>query len=492
MTELRPFQRAGVRLIHDHDGRALLGDEQGLGKTIQSLVYCWKYLPNDPPGPIVVVCPPHLRIHWQRQAKEHVGWHAEVLSGEKVPVGRQPPTDPNGVLVISYNILEQPRREGKRADADQSWWRWLVNLHPRCIVGDEIHAIKEATSARYRAFRRLCRDVPRLVFLSGTPAINNAIELFNPVNILWPDEFPSRFDYGQQYTHARLNMWGRWEYHGGKNLHELHAKLTRCGMIRRLKRDVLPQLPRITVTVIPVELDRAGRKEYDMAAADFLTWLEKISPTLARRAERAEGLTRIGYLRRLAARLKFKSVVGWTDDFLAGGGKLLAGAVHKSVVRPLAEAFPGRSVIVDGDLGHRDKQLAFDRFNLDPQCVLCVGNVQAAGTGWSCTSTSDVMMYELPWTPGELAQFIARIHGIERGLPDVAANVTLLVAQGTIEEDQCEMLQTKQSILDAALDGGPVDESMNVFDELKRRTRERAERRAEYAAHVARAEQIRG
>ena len=477
-TKLYPYQLEGVRLIEGFDGRAILADEMGLGKTLEALYWAWKYRPADADGPVVVVCPAHLKEMWRRQAAEHLGIRAEILEEQKVPADRLPPVDPRQTFVVNYEILGQPRRRGQSIDDTRSWWHWVNRLRPWAVIADEAHRLKESTALCSRSFKKLVRGVPHLLFLSGTPLVNRPIELFNILNMLRPDLFPHRFAFGSEYAHPWMNPWGRWEFRGGRNLDKLHRLLSENVMVRRLKKDVLQDLPAKRVTVVPVTLGTAARREYNEAVCDYLIWLEKQDPDAARRAAKAEELTKLGYLRRLAGRLKLDAVTRWIEDFLEGtDGKLLVGAVHRRVVRGLAEAFGRTAVAVDGDLDHRGKTAAFDRFNGSAGCRLLFGNLQAAGTGWSCTATSDGLIAEFPWTPGELEQFFARVHGIGRGVAGVGVNWNLMVAQDTIDEDLCKILTEKQHLLDSTLDGAVQAEENSVYEQLRAMTKARAERR---------------
>lgn len=469
ITKPYQYQKHGVRIVHEHfDGRAIIGDEMGLGKSLSALLYAYKYLPEDPPGPIVITCPATIKINWKREVAKHLGMRAEVLYGEKVPVDYPHPHDPNNQLyVINYDILRQPRRKkAPSPDRTRDWSSWLNHARPRLIIGDEIQYIKNGRSGRSKAFRNLCRDIPRVLALSGTPLTNSPLDLWPILNVLFPQLFPSRFEFAMRYTNA-VKRWFGWQFPGARNLDELHSILRNTCMIRRLKADVLDQLPAKTVTVTPIEVPL---RDYHRAEDDFLGWLDGESPGLAARAAKAEEITRMNYLKGFAGRLKVEPVISWVDDFFESSeSKLLLGAVHRRVTYPIVDAFGARATLVDGDLSDKQKQDAFDRFNLDPRCWLLVGNLQAAGVGWSCRSTSDVAIVELPWTPGELEQFIARIHGLERGLPGVAANINILVAAGTIEEDLCEIIQRKQGWLDQVLDGEPREDSIDVYDQLKKK-----------------------
>lgn len=438
--------------------------------TLQALYWAWKYLPDDPPGPIVVVCPASIKSVWRRQAMQHLGLRVEVLSGESVPDHTLQPANKNQIYVINYDILVQARRPKKKRELERSWAYFLNALKPRLVIGDEVHYCKTQTAARTKAFRRLCQNVPHVLLLSGTPLTNNPVDLWPALNILHPSQFPAFFPFASRYSHPIKMHWG-YIYKGARRLDELHDILTELCMIRRLKSDVLTDLPPKTRTVVPIEIDR---KIYVEAECDFFRWLEKESPGRAARARKAEELSRMNELRRLAGRLKVDGVVAWVRDFLESSGeKLLLGAIHRAVTYPLIDAFGDAAVLVDGYLDDGEKTAAFDKFNLDDDCRLLVGNIQAAGVGWSCRSAANAALCELPWTPGECLQFEDRCHGLERGTGE-PMNAFYLIAENTIESDLCRILQEKEGWIDAVLDGGVGDGGLNIHEQTLALMKQRA------------------
>lgn len=466
-----PFQVEGVKQIARFGGRALLADELGLGKTFQALYYAWKYLPDDPPGPVVVVPPAHLKIHWQREAAKHLGLRAEILSGQRRPGDKLPPLDRNCIFVVNYDVLVPPHWPARTQPPADSWVGYLSALNPRLLIADEGHYLTNPSSARTRAVRWLARRCPHVLILTGTPLTNKPPGLWPLLNIIDPAQFPSHFEFASSYSHA-CRRFGQWHFHGARDLDLLHSRLKRSCLVRRRKADVLHQLPAITHTVVPVEVDLT---EYRRAEKDFLGWLESESPALARRAAKVEELARIGYLKRLAGRLKLDAMKQWVGDFLeSSDSKLLFGALHYAVTEPLLDHFGRSAVLVDGRMSAEKKQVCFDRFNRDPRCRVLFGNVQAAGTGWSSTSTANAALGELPWNPADAAQFFGRIHGIERGIPGTAAQAWWLVAADTIEADLCDVLQRKTRWAAAAIDGDPGAGELPVHDQVISLMRRRA------------------
>ncbi len=450
-SEPYPFQKVGVRRIHESWGRHLLVDDLGLGKTFQALLYGWKYL-ADEPGPMVAVVPAHLKLNWVREAEQHLGEHIEILSHQRVPAGKPPPWNPQQIYAINYDILVPRRWSPSKPLPPDSWAAWLAALNPRYVIADEAAKLRNQDNKCCRAFRRMVQNVPHVVLLTGTPLTNEVMDLWPLLNIVRPDLYPSRWEFGMTYTKAYKAPWG-WEFPGAKNLDVLHHNLVNVQriMTRRRKVDVAKELPPIRREIVPLEIPMT---EYREAENDFLNWLTKINSAAAMRAAQAEALSRVNYLRRLVGILKVPAAVEWVRGFFAeGGGKLLLGATHKKVTHAVIGEFGPRAVLVDGGLTAEEKQARTDAFNSDPAVDLMVGNTQSAGTGWNCTCTSDAAVAELPWSGAEAEQFWGRIYGLNRGLPGIPCHVRYLIAPDTIDEDICGIISRKMQHADAVVDG---------------------------------------
>jgi len=237
-------------------------------------------------------------------------------------------------------------------------------------------------------------------------------------------------------------------------------------MVRRLKVDVLKHLPKKMRMVVPMDI--ADRAEYNHARGDFLGWLRKNYPKgKARQAAKAAAVVRIGYLLRLAAKLKARDVVGWANKFLEEfpEEKLVLFAVHRKMIDVLQRRVNGKHVTVDGSVTGRRRHLAVQQFRNDPETRVFIGNIRAAGTGVDglqdvCTNLA---FCELWWRPGDLVQAEDRIYRIGQ---EGVAWINYLVAGGTIEEDLCRIIQAKQAVIHATLDGSDYESDMDVFDQL--------------------------
>lgn len=450
-TKLYKYQEKGVRKIQHFKGRALLADEMGLGKTLEALTWLEQ---NPDLRPAIVVCPASLKWVWETEASLHLGMRSEILNGQKPP--KKGFIDKHALIIINYEIL-------------QYWLRYLRRLNPKVLLLDEVHYIKTKGTRKHpikrtNAVMRLAKRIPHIIGIGGTPFVNGRpYELWPILHLLRPDHFESLFVYKWRYCNPVRKPWG-WEYKGANNLRELHRKLNSLMMIRRLKKDVLSELPAKIRQIIPMDIE--NRNEYEDALNNFITWITKKSTIKAERAKRAERLVQMGYLKRLAAELKMKFVLQWIDDFLEeSNGKLVLGAIHKNIIKQIHSKYRHISVVVDGSITGKKRKLAIKIFQRNKSIRLFIGSIQAAGVGITLTAASTVAFLEIPWTPAEVIQFEDRIHRIGQ---KKAAMIYYLIAKGTIEEKLCELLQKKQAILSATLDGKKQINRLEIFDELQR------------------------
>lgn len=443
MTIAYSYQIKGARGIHRFGGRALLADEMGLGKSYQALLYASRH-PEC--YPMVVVCPAGLKYNWEAEAAHHFGLRADVLDSMK-PKERGLTTAP--VTVVGYNQLEP-------------WMDYLKSLKPGLVVLDECQALKSMSTQRTRYSRKLCKGVKRVVALSGTPLTSRPAEMFPVLNILRKDLFPAWRPYADRFCAPKVMPWGM-DYSGSCRLPELHRILLDNLMIRRLKADVLKDLPpkRRFVVTLPI----SDPAEYRRAHKDFLGWLVKRKPEKLFKASKAPKLTQVGYLKRLTASLKMPAVFDWVDGFLEGSGqKLILFAVHSEVLDALEGRYKSISVRVDGSTKLKDRHRAKEAFqNGKPRLFL--GNIEAAGKGLTLTAASTVAFVEMGWTPGEHVQAEDRPHRIGQ-LNTV--DVVYLIAKGTIEERICRLIQSKKGVCDAVLDGGESGDEMEIYEDLCR------------------------
>jgi hypothetical protein len=442
--ELRPFQRAGVVYALDAR-RTFLADEQGLGKTVQALAA----LEADGAYPAVVVCPASLKLNWLRETERWLPHRsATVVSGTTRLA------EAADVTIINYEVVHAHRAR-------------LALRRPGALILDESHYVKNPRAKRTQAVRRLAEALPpdalRLA-LTGTPVMNHPDELIAQLRVLGRLE-----DFGSGARFAR-------RFQGVGAEERIHWHLRRSCFVRRLKADVLPQLPAKRQVVVPVALD--NQREYEQAERDVVAWLRSqpldLGEMQARVAAtlRAERLAQLNVLKRLAARGKTGPALAWIDDFLASDEPLVVFCGHREVQELLLERFPDALHLLGRDSAAQ-REAAVQAFQAPdgPQLIVCATRVGAQGI--TLTRASNVAFLDLEWTPAMHDQAEDRCHRI--GQHD-AVTAWYLLAASTIDETMIELIARKRGIVGAVTDGRR-DESEALVQSVVRELRGGAPRR---------------
>lgn len=472
-TQPYPFQEEGHQQIELFNGRAIVGFEMGLGKSFQALYYLYHHPEITR---TLVICPASAKWHWQHQALHHINLDSEILSHRKTPK-RGTLLKRCRLLIINYDIL--------------AWWRsWLSGnpetpddkgYDPDLVIIDEAHYLLNKNSGRTRAAKAICKNRKCILALTGTPLINRPSELWPVLNITRPDLFPNFYPYAMKFCAPKRKPWG-WDFSGSSNLEELHKILIQHVLIRKRKIDVLSDLPEKMLNIVPLPID--NRDEYNKARDNFLSWIRDTYPGREERAAKAERITQIGHLKRLAATGKMSYVIEWIQNFLQETDeKLLVFGIHIKILDQVQEKFRKICVRVDGSVIGEKRDFCFKAFNNDPKLRLFLGNIDAAGVIWSCSSSSNVAFIELPWSSAKVNQAIDRVHGVGRGIPGHPVRAWFLVARKSTEERLCDLLQRKQRIANTVIDGDPSISDFNLFDKLTETIQqEKNEERREHEA----------
>jgi superfamily II DNA or RNA helicase len=424
--ELAPFQWAGVRYALDAR-RTFIADEQGLGKTVEALAA----LEADGAYPAIVVCPASMKLTWEREASRWLPHRSVAVVSGRVPV---PPA--GDITILNYEIVAAHREA-------------LARRGPQAIVVDESHYCKNPRAKRTQAVRALAASVPsrglRLA-LTGTPVLNHADELIAQLRVI---DRLSDFGSGARFSNR---------FRGMQSEERLHWHLRRVCFVRRLKSEVLPQLPPKRQVVVPVALTNTD--EYRLAERDVIEWLRTqpldLSELNARIATtlRAERLAQLGLLQRLAAAGKLASALAWIDDFLASGEPLVVFARHVEIQNAVVQRFGDRALHLLGADSTDARQATIDAFQsgAGPPLIVCATRVAAQGI--TLTRASNVCFLELEWTPAMHDQAEDRCHRI--GQRD-AVTAWYLLAADTIDETMSRLIQRKRATVAAVTDGRVID-----------------------------------
>lgn len=434
-AELRPYQKVGVAYLASKR-RAILADEMGTGKTLQSL--CTVAATNA--WPAVVVCPASLRINWQREAQM---WFPDKktavigLGGGKKR-GQEIENAKNAdIIVLNYDIAKDVLPALQAA-----------GIEPRALICDEAHYVKDLKSQRGAAIQDLAQRLTQrqdsvIILATGTPVINRPADLIAPLRIMGNlNEFGGWKGFVTRYCAAQQTRWG-WDIDGASNIPELEQKLRATCYIRRTKDQVLQELPDKQRTVVDMPLSSAAQKEYAEVEREFARWYRGFEGDDA--DGRGETLRRITALRQAVGRGKIESVVSFVKDMADVGEKAIVFAIHKEVQDAIFKGLESEGlkiVAITGDMGPEQRQASVDRFQCG-QADVIVCSQKAAGVGLTLTAASHVVFAEYDWTAASHDQAEDRAHRLGQ---KNAVNAWYIHAPGTIDDAMAEVVESKRRI----------------------------------------------
>lgn len=430
--ELYPYQKVGVEFLVASGGRAIITDEMGTGKSAQALGFV-KYCGFQR---TLIVCPASVKFSWKREVEKWTDLSSVVIDSktdiQKIDLSVN-------VWIINYDILKKNLS-------------LLQKKVFQCIIGDEAQYIKEPKALRTRAFRAIAHGIPSVVLLSGTPLLSRPSELFSLLNIIDPKTWNNWWIYVSRYCSAHRTRWGL-DTSGASHIDELHSKIKRY-FIRRLKKDVLKELPPKVFINVPTQLDDKTAKEYDLAAEDLATYLRQYEGRQSHEIEKtliAERLSKRNVLRQLCALGKLPTAVEIIEGVIDSGKKTL---VFCSFVEPLVylkEHFGSKAVMITGQVDAAERGALVESFQTDPSVQVFLGGYKSAGTGITLTAADTFIGIDYPWNPADLSQAIDRLH--RPGQTAESVNIYQIEAIGTIDDDMKDTLDTKQEIFDRVIDG---------------------------------------
>uniref|UniRef100_A0AAQ5ZQL5 SWI/SNF-related matrix-associated actin-dependent regulator of chromatin subfamily A-like protein 1 n=1 Tax=Amphiprion ocellaris TaxID=80972 RepID=A0AAQ5ZQL5_AMPOC len=420
---LMPFQREGVNFAVFKQGRLLLADDMGLGKTIQAICIA-AYYRNE--WPLLVVAPSSVRFTWAEAFRR---WLPSLSPDSINVVVKAKDNLRSGLIsIISYDLLSRMEKQQKGNSFN-------------VLIMDESHFLKNMKTARCKAALPLLKAAKRVILLSGTPAMSRPSELYTQILAVRPTLFPRFHEFGMRYCDARQMVWG-WDYSGSSNLGELKLLLEECLMLRRLKSDVLSQLPAKQRKVVTVTIDgiNARIKAALSAAA------KELAKGHRSKLEEKEALL-IFYNH--TADAKLQAIMEYIIDMLeCGREKFLVFAHHKLVLDHITAELGKKNVPfirIDGATPSAERQQRCEKFQFSTKTCVAVLSITAANMGITLHAADLVIFAELFWNPGVLIQAEDRVHRIGQ---TSNVNVHYLVAKGTADDHLWPMIQEKMNVLE--------------------------------------------
>jgi SWI/SNF-related matrix-associated actin-dependent regulator 1 of chromatin subfamily A len=454
------YQRAGIAYGFQRRS-CLIGDEMGLGKTIQAIgiMNCMPLAQK-----ILVICPASLKINWRRELQKWLVRERTIFIADS----RLFP-DIDGIVIINYDVLKRHEERIKTTEWD-------------LLVVDEAHLLKNKKAQRSRQVLGLeatkkerengMADIPGIpatkkIFLTGTPIPNKPKEIWPLIHYLDPISWSSWWKFAGRFCGA--DQSNHWNSDGESNMDELQRRLRETVLIRRLKKDVLKELPPKTRKIVEIQPDARAKlalqDELDAFEDDDTTDLQ-VAIELAKAGDDKAAYTAMvnqmaGRLRRTGedlftlrkntaiAKAQMPAVMDLLEEAVEESGKVIIFAHHKEVVRIIAQKFGAACTTIVGDDPLPERDMHASRFQKDPECRVIIGSFGAMGVGWTLTAASHVICFELDWVPGNVSQAEDRAHRI--GQTDNVL-VEHYVLEGSLDADMARRITEKQEIIDQCLD----------------------------------------
>lgn len=463
-TELFPFQKNGIAYALKKQ-RLIIGDQPGLGKTAQAIAT----LEAAGCKCILVICPATLKTNWKIEIEQIWTNKKALILSDKVKatwptfykVGMVNYFIVNFESLKKYFVQEINTPEGKPLRLNHIVFRETIDLFDAVII-DESHRCKEGKTQTAKFTMGISRGKPWILALTGTPVVNKPIDLIPQLYIIGRlDDFGGYKGFTNRYCMG---------YNQASNLKELNFVMNKNCFYRRLKQDVLKDLPAKMRNI--VRTDITNRRDYDKAENDLVKFLKEnlgkshgeITKTM-----RGEAMVLIGILKKISARGKVEDVLEHIQEVVEAGEKIVVFAWHKDIVRSLCEAIPG-ALTITGDDSEEARNQAIYKFQNIPKSQVIICNIKSGGVGITLTASSRVLFIELPWNPATSDQCEDRCHRI--GQKD-SVQCTYFLGHNTIDDYIYGIIQKKRAMVDQVtgseeeIETNVIDEFINLFSKDK-------------------------
>jgi len=493
-----PYQKEAVVFFEMNNGIGILGDEPGAGKSLQMIAYAIKNKLKT-----IIVCPASLKLNWRNEINK--------FSEEKGFIFRYNPPKKLNIKVnskeeslfhmINYESLDayfklnyshtckNNKCKHKFVDHKKTHKKcpncgfektissritknlssfedeYGVTLNPEdydLIICDEAHYLKNQSSKRTKLVRKMFINVPKKILLSGTAIKNRTEELFSLLNFIDPKEWDSLHTFALRYCAAFESNFG-WDYKGASNLDELFERMSPYSL-RRLKKDVLKELPEKTFTVLPIALTDKQFRDYEKIEKNIVEVINDLGEV---EDVEEDGLfiSALQKLRKFTSEIKVDVSLEYLQNIVDSNQKIVVFCNFIASAEKIHRHFKNNSVIFTGEYNMQHKQDAVDKFQNDENCNIFVGTIGAAGVGITLTAADTSLFIEEAWSPSDNIQAQDRIHRASQKSNSV--RIIKFVCEGTVDEYIEEVLAKKESIITKVLDG---KESVTKFERAETET----------------------
>ena len=499
--KLQPYeyQKKAIKFFEINDGVAILGDQPGVGKSLSAFAYATKHRKKA-----LVICPASLKLMWKDEiakftnekahlfkywpnkrskevnhSKDESLFHVinyeglssfikleykHVCQGNKLdPVTKQMKRCNADIINLSKTMKECPICSGKKTFKTRihgveyfktKEGEYLDPSDYELIIIDEFHRMKNPKTDWTQVIKRSFAEIPRKLLLSGTAIKSRPIELFVPLNFLDPKTWNDRHAFGLRYCAAYEDNFG-WIYDGVSNTEELYNRIAPI-YLRRLKKDVLPELPPKTFTEIRVELDPSELREY----TKLETATKKVVDSTGDIGEGEKEvpktfMEKIHQIKLFTETVKLDRATELIKDVIDSKDKIVLFFDYLPTAQRIKDLFGDRAVIHTGSMKETEKHDAVKKFQNDKSVNVFGGTIMLAGVGITLTSANKLLFLGQAWTPADMEQAEDRIHRASTKHDNV--QIITLLCDDTIDGYIYDFLRKKHQVVSKVLDN--VDSS---------------------------------
>ena len=420
--------------------RFILADDMGLGKTTITVIAALESGAKK----ILIVCPASLKINWQREIANYTDRSVYISEGKHF-------STEHDFVIVNYDIL---KNFYDLKDKENSL---ITQGNFDLIILDEAHYVSNGQAARTKLVNSFCKKVDKLWLLTGTPMTNRPMNYFNLLSLIespvaqnWM-AYAIRYCQGYQFTAGTRKIWN---VTGASNLEELRDRTSRQ-VLRRLKTDVL-DLPEKIIT--PIYL-RLKSKMYEGLMGEYYDWYDKNPDESTSLTVQFSKLMKV---RQVIAEEKIKDTIELAENIIEQGKKVIIFTNFTETLNKITEHFGKIAVKLDGSTSKPQRQYSVDQFQENEKIKVFVGNVKAAGVGITLTAAEAVIINDLSFVPGDLAQAEDRAY---RYGQKNSVSVYYPIFDNSIEGIIYDMVNMKKQNIGTVM-GDNIGESGDFIEEL--------------------------
>lgn len=434
---LRPYQQTGYKWLKslDHYGfGGVLADDMGLGKTVQTITFLLSKI-QDVGGRYLIVCPSSVLYNWHHEFQKFAPEvRTALISGnaeERKEQIEKAEAEGISVWITSYPLIQR----------DTEWYDAVTF---ETIVLDESQTVKNTAAKTTQAVRRL--QAGNKIALSGTPIENNLGELWSLFSIVQPGLFKN------QKTYKAMNQ------------KKISSKI-KPFILRRLKRDVLDDLPPKTETTEHIELSEGQKRLYQTQLALIRKEVEGLIEEGSFDSNRMQVLAGMTRLRQICCdphlvmsdyegeSSKLNRLLEYLEEARLNGKRVVLFSQFTQMLGLIREKLDAQNVdyhYLDGQTKKEDRLELTTRFNTGEKDLFLI-SLKAGGTGLNLTGGDTVILYDSWWNPAIEDQAADRVH---RYGQKKAVQIIRLITEGTIEEKINELQEKKRELIDSVIETG--------------------------------------